>query len=127
MTGAGRPSDREKALTRQAEDYLKVIYEIEQGGTAAATTDIAHLEARQTILEGQTLLSSAVERIPDVRRGDSVRVQLVSNGIMLSIAATLMYRIPTKLPLDAYQYVLAHLARVAETAAWKSTEPQKLG
>ncbi len=31
----------EKALTRQAEDYLKVIYEIEQDGAPAATTDIA--------------------------------------------------------------------------------------
>ena len=41
MSGARRPADREKALTRQAEDYLKVIYEIEQGGAAAATTDIA--------------------------------------------------------------------------------------
>ena len=29
------------ALTGQAEDYLKAIYEIEQGGEAAATTDIA--------------------------------------------------------------------------------------
>ena len=36
-----RPASREKALTRQAEDYLKVIYEIEQAGTAAATTEIA--------------------------------------------------------------------------------------
>ncbi len=36
-----RPAVREKALTRQAEDYLKVIYEIEQGGAPAATTDIA--------------------------------------------------------------------------------------
>jgi DtxR family Mn-dependent transcriptional regulator len=41
VSPARRPADREKALTRQAEDYLKVIYEIEQGGTAAATTDIA--------------------------------------------------------------------------------------
>jgi DtxR family Mn-dependent transcriptional regulator len=32
---------RERTLTRQAEDYLKVIYEIEQGGAAAATTEIA--------------------------------------------------------------------------------------
>lgn len=31
----------EKTLTRQAEDYLKVIYEIEQGGSPAATTEIA--------------------------------------------------------------------------------------
>ena len=36
-----RPAAREKALTRQAEDYLKVVYEIEQGGAPAATTDIA--------------------------------------------------------------------------------------
>jgi DtxR family Mn-dependent transcriptional regulator len=32
---------REKALTRQAEDYLKVIYEMEQEGAPAATTGIA--------------------------------------------------------------------------------------
>lgn len=36
MSGA-----RGKTLTRQAEDYLKVIYEIEQGGAPAATTEIA--------------------------------------------------------------------------------------
>jgi len=34
-------SQRENTLTRQAEDYLKVIYEIEQGGAPAATTAIA--------------------------------------------------------------------------------------
>ena len=38
---AHRPAPRDKALTRQAEDYLKVIYEMEQGGEPAATTDIA--------------------------------------------------------------------------------------
>jgi len=36
-----RPASREKALTRQAEDYLKVIYETEQAGSPAATTDVA--------------------------------------------------------------------------------------
>ncbi len=41
-TRAGhRRSGPEKELTRQAEDYLKVIYEIEQGGAPAATTEIA--------------------------------------------------------------------------------------
>ena len=34
-------SRRETTLTRQAEDYLKVIYEIEQGGAPAATKEIA--------------------------------------------------------------------------------------
>jgi flagella basal body P-ring formation protein FlgA len=51
-------------------------------------TEIAHLQARQTLLEGQPLLSSAVERVPDVRRGDSVRVQIISNGLTLSTQAT---------------------------------------
>ena len=38
-TGSG--SAQEKTLTGQAEDYLKVVYEIEQDGSAAATNDIA--------------------------------------------------------------------------------------
>lgn len=39
---AGRPHDAPlPALTRQAEDYLKVIYEIERDGDAAGTTAIA--------------------------------------------------------------------------------------
>ena len=47
MTAAdgGRPrrnaSPQDRTLTGQAEDYLKVIYEIEQGGAPAATNDIA--------------------------------------------------------------------------------------
>ena len=40
-----------------------------------------------------------------------------------SIVATLMYRAPTQLPLDAYQHVLAYVARVEATPAWKATEP----
>lgn len=51
-------------------------------------TDISHLQARQTLIEGQPLLSSAVERVPDVRRGDSVRLKIVSNGLTLSALAT---------------------------------------
>ena len=50
-------------------------------------TDITHLQARQTLIEGQPLLSSAVERVPDVRRGDSVRVKIISNGLTLSAQA----------------------------------------
>jgi flagella basal body P-ring formation protein FlgA len=47
-------------------------------------TDIAALEARQSVLEGQMLLSSSVQRVPDVRRGDAVTVHLISNGLSLS-------------------------------------------
>lgn len=35
------PAARDKVLTRQAEDYLKAIYELGHGGKPAATTDIA--------------------------------------------------------------------------------------
>lgn len=44
MTATRKPRERAAShttLTRQAEDYLKVIYEMEQGGEPAATTDIA--------------------------------------------------------------------------------------
>jgi flagella basal body P-ring formation protein FlgA len=52
------------------------------------SSDITKLQARQTLIEGQPLLSSAVERVPDVRRGDFVRVKIVSNGLTLSAQAT---------------------------------------
>lgn len=47
-------------------------------------TPVESLEARQSVLEGQILLSSAVQRVPDVRRGDTVTVLLVSNGLSLT-------------------------------------------
>jgi glutathione S-transferase len=40
-----------------------------------------------------------------------------------SIAATLMYLRPTKLPIDPYKNVLAHLSRVSGLDAWHQTEP----
>lgn len=45
----------------------------------------------------------------------------------LSISATLMYRVPTRLPLDGYAQVLALLGRVSELPAWQATEPPKAG
>jgi flagella basal body P-ring formation protein FlgA len=45
---------------------------------------VGNLESRQSVLEGQMLLSSAVQRVPDVRRGDAVTVHLISNGLSLS-------------------------------------------
>jgi flagella basal body P-ring formation protein FlgA len=47
-------------------------------------TELQGLEARQTILEGQFLLSTAVRRVPDVRRGDVVRIQIKSGELTLS-------------------------------------------
>jgi flagella basal body P-ring formation protein FlgA len=59
----------------QAHELRGVILEPE--------AQVANLEARQSVLEGQMLLSTQVQRVPDVRRGDAVTVQLVSNGLSL--------------------------------------------
>jgi flagella basal body P-ring formation protein FlgA len=59
-----------------AREYRGVIME--------PKASLARTETRQTVLEGQFLVSSAVQRMPDLRRGDSVRVYLLSNGLSLS-------------------------------------------
>lgn len=55
-----------------------------RGVIVGKETQIKGLEARQTVLEGQFLTSTAVQRIPDVRRGDSVRIQLISGDLVIS-------------------------------------------
>jgi flagella basal body P-ring formation protein FlgA len=49
--------------------------------------DLSRLEARQTLLEGGFVTSSAVRRIPDLRRGDVVRLEVLSGEVRLSTAA----------------------------------------
>ena len=57
----------------------------EYRGVLFPTKDpLSGLEAIQTILEGQYLTSSAVRRIPDIRRGDSLQVKLISGDLILS-------------------------------------------
>ncbi len=46
------------------------------------------LESRQTLLEGQPVLSTAVQQQPAVKRGSSIRVELVTGDITLSTQAT---------------------------------------
>jgi flagella basal body P-ring formation protein FlgA len=47
-------------------------------------SDLAHLETRQTILEGQPALSSGVVRVPDVRKGEAVQIRVFSGALTLS-------------------------------------------
>jgi glutathione S-transferase len=57
------------------------------------------------------------------------RTWVVGDAVTLadiSIAATLMYWQPTRLPIDAYQNVLALIARVQALPAWKATEPARV-
>lgn len=55
-----------------------------RGTILGGETPISGLETRQTVVEGQFLTSSAVQRVPDIRRGDSVRIQLISGGLIVS-------------------------------------------
>jgi flagella basal body P-ring formation protein FlgA len=55
-----------------------------RGVILPADYDLNGLEAMQTILEGQFLTSSSVQRVPDVRRGDSIRIHLISGELTLS-------------------------------------------
>ena len=53
-------------------------------GTAQG--EIKGLQSRQTILEGQLLTTSAVEKTPDIRRGDVIQVHLHTGVLELSTA-----------------------------------------
>lgn len=50
-------------------------------------TSFDRLESRQTILEGQFAVTSAIQKAPDIRRGEMVRVQIKSGTIILSTQA----------------------------------------
>lgn len=56
-------------------------------------TDLANLEnseTRQTILEAQFVVSSAIQRSPDVRKGEMIKLQMVSGDLSLTTAATVL-------------------------------------
>lgn len=55
-----------------------------RGVILPASEEVARLETRQSILEGQFLTQSAVQRIPDLKRGDWVKIQLNSGDLQLS-------------------------------------------
>jgi flagella basal body P-ring formation protein FlgA len=59
-----------------------------RGLILSPTANLARLETRQTILEGQPLLSSQVRKMPDVRSGDAVRIELVSGSLTLTTLGT---------------------------------------
>jgi flagella basal body P-ring formation protein FlgA len=43
------------------------------------------LESRQTILEGQFLTSTAVQKTPDIKRGDIVNIRVISGGLIVDV------------------------------------------
>lgn len=57
-----------------------------RGLILTAHENLAQLEARQTLLEGQYIMMNAVQKIPDVRRGDPITVRIMMDGMTLSTA-----------------------------------------
>lgn len=59
-----------------------------RGVMVPATTELSGLQSRQSILENQFVTSPAVERSPDLRRGDLIKLDLVSGELTLTTQAT---------------------------------------
>lgn len=84
-----RPGDKLAASdfqVREIDVSRGLNYEY-RGLIVPTETDLGKYQARNTILEGQYPLSSGIEKVPDVRRGDSVTVKLLSGEIQLSTPA----------------------------------------
>jgi flagella basal body P-ring formation protein FlgA len=58
-----------------------------RGILLSSAEDLSRLEARQTLLEGGVVTATAVRRIPDLRRGDAVRIEVISGDVHLSAPA----------------------------------------
>jgi len=53
-----------------------------------AGTDLLGMQTRQTLLENQFLVASAIERQPDIKKGEMVRLDLISGDLTLTTQAT---------------------------------------
>ena len=58
-----------------------------RGVMIASDTNFSHLQTTQTILEGQYVVTSAVQKTPDLRKGDMVKLDLVSGDLTLTTQA----------------------------------------
>ncbi len=59
-----------------------------RGVMVPAGTDLNGLQTRQSIIENQFVTRSAVERAPDLKRGDIIKLDLVSGELTLTTQAT---------------------------------------
>ncbi|MBY0469825.1 flagellar basal body P-ring formation chaperone FlgA [bacterium] len=72
-------------------DFVNVAHGMAReyrGVILSSEVKLENLQATQTILEGNYPLSSGVQKIPDVKRGDLVRVRVLSGRVMLSLQGT---------------------------------------
>lgn len=71
--------DTINVATGQPREYRGVIVYDEQ--------KLLHSETKQTILEGQFVVSNAIRKQPDVRKGETVKLELSSGDLTLTTAA----------------------------------------
>ena len=79
----------------KSEDFKTVEINIASGSAREyrgvmmpAETEFNGLQSRQTILENQYVVSTAVQKQPDLRKGDTVKLLLTSGGLELATQAT---------------------------------------
>jgi flagella basal body P-ring formation protein FlgA len=58
-----------------------------RGVMLPADTNLNELQSKQTILEGQYVVSSAIQKTPDLRKGDTVKLELISGDLTLTTQA----------------------------------------
>ena len=59
-----------------------------RGIMVQAGTDLLGMQTRQTLLENQFLVTSAIERQPDIKKGEMVRLDLTSGDLTLTTQGT---------------------------------------
>jgi flagella basal body P-ring formation protein FlgA len=74
----------EAAFAKQEVDLARGQPFVYRGVILSSREDLARLETRQSILEGQFLTQSAVQKTPDLKRGDWVKIQLNSGALQLT-------------------------------------------
>ncbi len=74
----------------QKEDFVVQRVDVTTGflsevrGLLLSTREaLSGLEARSTLLEGQAVLSNAIQRIPDIKKGEQVRLKIVAGNVAL--------------------------------------------
>ncbi len=61
-----------------------------RGTIVREESNLQNSETRQTILEGQFVLSSSIQRSPDLRKGETIKLQMVSGDLSLTTAALVL-------------------------------------
>jgi flagella basal body P-ring formation protein FlgA len=79
----GQKLDADMFVEQEVNVASGLAYEM-RGLILPQEEDVTRLETRQTVMEGQFLVSNAVQKIPDIRKGDSVSIHISSGKLSLT-------------------------------------------